>query len=406
MPTFKYRARMPDGRMQAGIIEADSQQAAQDALVERGLEVFLVELNTGGEASARRFELFLNPVKPKDLVVATRTLSVMVSASVPLTDAVRNIAKQTENPQLRVILGDVASEIEGGAKLSDALERHPKVFSGFFINMVRSGETTGQLAEVLEYLADQQEKDYDLNGKIKGAMIYPAFIMSTMGVVGFVMMAFVVPKLTAVLSEAGVALPLSTRMLIAVSGFMQTYWYLVVLATVGAVVGFRAWTATSGGRYAWDGIKMRIPIFGGLFRNMYVVRFARSLSTLTKGGVDLVNALEVVSGVIGNAVWKQVVFETIREVNDGNSIVTAFQRHSFVPTMMVQMLQVGEGTGRTSDILARLSGFYSREIDNVVDNLAKLIEPIVIVILGIGVGVLVSAIMLPLYQMSSGAGVG
>lgn len=402
MLTFKYRARMPDGRMQAGVIEAENQQHAIEALVERGLEVFAVEPYAGAEASMKRFEMLLNRVKPKDLVVATRTLSVMVSASVPLTDAVRNIGKQTENPQLRSILSDLATEIEGGARLSDALERHSKVFSGFFINMVRSGETTGQLAEVLEYLADQQEKDYDLSAKIKGAMIYPLFIIGTMVAVGFVMMTFVVPKLTAVLTEANVELPLSTRMLIATSNFFQDFWYLVILMIIGAAIGFKAWISTLNGRVMWDGIKMKIPIFGSLFRQMYVVRFARSLSTLTKGGVDLVNALEVVSGVIGNEVWKRVVYETIREVNDGNSIVTAFQRYPFVPTMMVQMLSVGESTGRTHDILARLSTFYSREIDNIVANMTKLIEPIVLVILGLGVGVLVSAILLPLYQLSSG----
>lgn len=404
MATFKYRARMPDGRMQAGVIEAEHQQQAIDALVERGLEVYVVEPYAGAEASMKQFELFLNRVKPKDLVVATRTMSVMVSASVPLTDAVRNIGKQTENPQLRSILSDVASEIEGGARLSDALERHRKVFSGFFINMVRSGETTGQLADVLEYLADQQEKDYDLSAKIKGAMIYPLFIIGTMTAVGFIMMTFVVPKLTAVLAEANVELPLSTRMLIATSDFFQHYWYLVILMMIGAAIGFKAWISTANGRYTWDSIKMKIPIFGSLFRQMYVVRFARSLSTLSKGGVDLVNALEVVSGVIGNEVWKRVVYETIREVNDGNSIVTAFQRYPFIPTMMVQMLSVGESTGRTHDILARLSTFYSREIDNIVANMTKLIEPIVLVILGLGVGVLVSAILLPLYQLSSGAG--
>jgi len=392
--------------MQAGMIEANNQQSAMDALVERGLEVFLVEPYVGAELSVKRFELFLNPVKSKDLVVATRTLSVMVSASVPLTDAVRNIARQTVNPHLRAVLSDVASEIEGGSRLSDALERHSKIFSGFFINMVRSGETTGQLAEVLEYLADQQEKDFDLSSKIKGALIYPAFIISVMFIIGFIMMTFVVPKLTAVLTEAGVQLPLSTRILIATSGFFQSYWYLMILFSIGAIIGFRAWIATPGGKYAWDGFKMRVPIFGLLLRQVYVVRFARSLSTLTKGGVDLVNALEVVAGVIGNEVWKRVVYETIQEVNDGNSIVTAFQRYKFIPTMMTQMLAVGEGTGKTSEILGRLSMFYSREIDNIVDNMTKLIEPIVIVILGLGVGVLVSAIMLPLYQLSSGAGIG
>ncbi len=406
MPTFKYRARMSDGRMQAGTIESEDINTAQEALVERSLDVLLLEPYEGVEVAEQRLTLLLNRVKPKDLVIATRTLSVMISASVPVADAVRNIAHQTENPRLRSILSDVGGEVENGARFSDALERYPKVFSGFFINMVRSGETTGQLSEVLEYLADQQEKDFDLSAKIKGALIYPAFIISVMFVVGFVMMTFVVPKLTSILSQANVELPLSTRILIATSGFMATWWWLILIAMVGLGVGFRAWIGTPPGRYTWDSIKMKIPIFGLLFREMYVVRFSRSLETLVHGGMDLVSALEIVSGVVGNAVWKRAVLETIQEVNDGNSIVTAFKRHKFIPTMMLQMLEVGEGTGKTENILGRLSEFYSREIDNVVATLTKLIEPIVIVILGLGVGVLVSAIMLPLYQLSSGAGIG
>lgn len=403
MPTFRYRARLPDGRMQAGMIEAESIEAAQDALDERNLQTLLIEPYKGADVAIKGFNI-LNRVTPKELVVVARTLSVMVSASVPVTEAINNIARQTQNPKLRAILLDIAREVEGGARLSDALERHAKVFSGFFINMVRSGESSGQLDQVLEYLADQQEKDYDLAAKIKGAMIYPAFIISVMFVVGFIMMTFVVPKLVAVLTEANVALPLSTRILIALSGFFEHFWWLILLMLVGLVIGLRAAIATPGGRYVWDTLKLRLPIFGRLFQGVYVVRFSRSLATLVKGGVDVVSALEIVSGVMENDVWKKLTLETIREVNDGNSITTALERSKYVPTMMIQMLAVGESTGRTADILVRVSAFFSREIDNLVANLVSLIEPVVLILLGIGVGGLVSAILLPLYQLSSGTG--
>ncbi len=405
MPQYKYRARTSDARITAGLIEATNEEEAQLALAERNLQPLTLEPYKGIDVVQKRALGFLNRVTAKDLVVLSRTLSVMVSASVPIPEAVRDIAKQTQNPSLRSVMLDVANEIEGGARLSDGLERHPNVFSSFFINMVRSGETTGQLSEVLAYLADQQEKDYDLLAKIKGAMIYPAFIIGTMGAMGFVMMTFVVPKLVSVLKEANVPLPITTRMLIATSGFMQSYWWLIILMAIASTIGFRAWIATPSGRYAWDTVKIRVPGFGSLFQRVYVVRFARSLSTLVKGGVDVVSALEIVASVIGNEVWKRMVHEAIQEVNDGNSMVTAFQRHTFVPAMMNQMIAVGEGTGRTQEILLRVSDFYSREIDNQVSNLTKLIEPIVIIILGIGVGILVSAILLPLYQLSSGTGV-
>lgn len=404
MPAFKYRARMSDGRMQAGMIEADDERVAQEALEERNMQVLLIEPYQGVERAQRDILFFLNRVSPKDLVVVSRTLSVMVSASVPITEAVRNIARQTENPKLKSILSDIANEVEGGGRLSDALEKYPAVFSGFFVNMIRSGETSGQLSEVLEYLADQQEKDYDLASKIKGAMIYPAFIVTAMFIVGFVMMSFVVPKLVAVLQEANVELPITTRALIAVSSFFERFWWLVLIVLAAIGVALRMWVRTPGGRFVWDMLKLRVPIFGKLFQQVYVVRFSRSLATLVKGGVDMVGALEIVAGVMGNEVWKQLVYQTIREVNDGNALTTAFERNPYVPTMMVQMLAVGESTGRTQDILLRLSAFFSREIDNVVRNLVALIEPLILIILGLGVGVMVSAILLPLYNLSSGAG--
>ncbi|MBP9868994.1 type II secretion system F family protein [Patescibacteria group bacterium] len=402
MPSFKYRARLPDGRLNAGIIEAESEESANQALQERGMDILLLEPYKGFEAASKGLVTFLNRISAKDLVIVTRTLSVMVSASVPLTDSVRNIARQTVNPKLRKILTDVANEVEGGGQISDAFEKYPQVFSGFFVNMVRSGETTGQLAEVLEYLADQQEKDYDLSAKLKGAMIYPAFILSAMGIVGFVMMSFVVPKLVGVLEQAEVELPIATRILISVSSFFESYWWLVLILTALTAVGVKMGISTPSGRIIWDHIKLRIPVFGKLFQRVYVVRFSRSLATLMKGGVDLVGALEIVAGVMENAVWKQLVFETIREVNDGNSLTTAFERSKLVPTMMVQMLAIGEATGKTQEILLRLSSFFSREVDNVVANLVALIEPLILIILGVGVGGMVSAILLPLYSLSSG----
>jgi type II secretory pathway component PulF len=402
MPSFKYRARLPDGRLNAGIIEAESEESANQALQERGMDILLLEPYRGIEAASKGLVTFLNRISAKDLVIVTRTLSVMVSASVPLTDSVRNIARQTVNPKLRKILTDVANEVEGGGQISDAFEKYPQVFSGFFVNMVRSGETTGQLAEVLEYLADQQEKDYDLAAKLKGAMIYPAFILSAMGIVGFVMMSFVVPKLVGVLEQAEVELPIATRILISVSSFFESYWWLVLILTALTAVGVKMGISTPSGRIIWDHIKLRIPVFGKLFQRVYVVRFSRSLATLMKGGVDLVGALEIVAGVMENAVWKQLVFETIREVNDGNSLTTAFERSKLVPTMMVQMLAIGEATGKTQEILLRLSSFFSREVDNVVANLVALIEPLILIILGVGVGGMVSAILLPLYSLSSG----
>lgn len=401
MSSYKYRVRLEDGSVQSGLVEAPNREAAASTLRDRGYDILLLESSSAFSIGKGGSIDFLTRITKKELVVVTRTLSVMVSASVPFVDALQNIVRQTENPKLRKILAQVASDVESGGKLSDALEVYGKEFGDFFINMVRSGETTGQLASVLEYLADQMEKDYDLNAKVKGAMIYPSFILSGLLVVAFIMMSFVIPKLTAILEEADVALPLSTRILIAVAGFFEGYWWFVLILLVIGAVSFRAWIGTPGGRYVWDLFKMRIPVFGGLLQRIYVVRFARSLSTLSRGGVDMVSSLEIVAGVMGNAAWKHLVFVTIQELNEGNSIVTAMMREKYVPSMMVQMLGVGEETGRIQEVLERLSSFFSREIDNTVANLVSLIEPTVMILLGVGVGVMVSAILLPLYNLSS-----
>jgi len=405
MPSFKYRARTPDGKIQAGLIEAENEEQAQLAIEDRGMELLVLEVQKFAGIGSKNINLpFLNRITQKDIVVAVRSLAVMVSAAVPLPEAIRNIARQSSNPKMQKVLLSIASEVESGARLSDAFENQSDVFSQFFINMIRSGETSGQLADVLEYLADQQEKDFDLMSKFKGAMIYPAFIIGAMIIVGFVMMTFVVPKLVQVLQEAGAELPISTRILIFVSNVFVNYWWLIIGVVVAGVIGFKFWVKTPSGRYQFDWILMHIPIFGKLFQEIYVVRFTRSLATLIKGGVDLVEALQIVAHVVGNEVWKTMVFETIQEVNDGNSIVTAFQRYKVVPTMMTQMMSIGEGTGRTQDILNRVSDFYAREIDNMIGNLTKLIEPLVLIVLGLGVGVMVSAIMIPLYILSGSAG--
>ena len=401
MANFKYRGRTSDGRVAAGIVEADSREAAMQALTERSIEVLLLEEQKGAQAAGVGGIMALfNKPSAKDLVVASRTLSVMVSAAIPIPDSLRNISVLTKNIVLKAALIDMASEVEGGTRLSDALERYPKIFNGFFVNMVRSGETTGQLGDVLEYLADQTEKDYDLQSKLRGAMIYPAFVVSAMVIVGIVMMTFVIPNLTSVLIQSHVQLPWTTQLLIGTSNFMINYWYILVIVIFGSVFGFRWWVRTPLGRLRWDRIKLSLPVFGSFFQKVYVVRFSRSLATLLKGGMDVVGALEIVAGVVGNEAWRQVIYETIKEVNDGNPMATAFQRHSYIPAMMVQMLSVGEGTGKTAEILTRVSNFYSREVDETASNMTKVIEPLVLLVLGGGVGVLVSAILLPMYSLA------
>jgi type IV pilus assembly protein PilC len=257
------------------------------------------------------------------------------------------------------------------------------------------------LDEVLQYLADQLEKDYELNSKIKGALIYPAFIISAMAVLGVVMMIFVVPQLTQMLVQTGAALPFSTRALIAVSTTMQHFWWLLLLMVIGLVVTFRWWVTTAAGKAVIDRVLLRLPVFGRLLSYIYIVRFSRGLRTLLEGGVPLVDSLDVVSNVPGNVVYRDYILATKAAVSEGHSISTVFSREKKIPPMVGQMLATGEQTGQIIPMLDTISTFYGREVTNTVDNLVALMEPAIMVLLGIAVGIMVAAIILPMYQISA-----
>ena len=397
MPFFDYKAKDASGNNTEGVVEALTEPAALDVLAERHLLPFFLQERVERGAFEISLKIF-NRVKIKDLVIFSRQLAVMSSATMPIVQSLRVLVKQTENEALKIIVSDVADEVEGGVKLSAALAKFPDVFSDFYVNMVRSGETSGKLDETLNYLADEQEKNYDLMSKIRGAMMYPAFIIGGMLIVGVVMMVFVVPKLTAILKESGTALPLSTRMLIGTSDFLQNQWWLLLILIVIAVIGGRLFIKSTAGRFLWHRLQIKMPIFGPLFQKIYLTRFTRSLATLLVGGVPLIRSLEIVAGVVGNAVYQDLIERTIREVEEGNSIATVFLQSSAVPVMVSQMLTVGEKTGRMEEILNRLTGFYMREVENMVSNLVTLIEPLIMVMLGLAVGVMVAAIILPIYQ--------
>lgn len=395
---FEYKAKDKDNRLVKGMVEAESETAASEVLREKGLIIIALTERKGGWTAGLQF---LNRVKAKDLVIFSRQLSVLIASTVPIVQALRVLVKQTENVVLQSIISEIADEVEGGVKLSSALGKHPKIFSNFFINMIKSGETSGRLDEVLNYLADQQEKDYDLMSKVRGAMIYPVFILSGLLVVGIVMMVFVVPKLTEMLRESGAELPLTTRLLIGTSDFMVDYWWALIImvgAFIGAVILYKK---TPVGKKQWDYLKLKIPIFGSLFQKIYLVRITRSLSTLLKGGITVSSSLNVVAEVVGNVIYKDLVLKTVKEVEDGNSITVLFSQSRVVPQMMSQMLSIGEQTGKLDQILEKLAAFYSREIDNLVRNLVTLIEPMIMILMGVAVGMMVSAIILPMYKLAS-----
>ena len=398
MPIFKYKAFDREKKLQEGLVEAADKEYVGEILKDKGFSVVAISLVSGGKTGGLNF---LNRVGAKDIVVFSRQFSVLISANVAMVQALKILVDQTNNLTLKMIVSEVADAVDAGSTLSEALSKQPKVFSNFYISVVKSGETSGKLDEVLNYLADEMEKDYDMMSKIRGAMIYPAFVLCSLGVVGVVMMVFVVPKLTAILTESGAELPLTTKILIGTSSFMTNYWWLLLIIIAALIFAFRLYVNKPKGRRQLDYLKLKLPIFGHLFQLIYLVRFTRSMNTLIVGGVTIDNSLKVAAEVVGNKIYQELIEETIKEVEDGNSISSVFQNSKTIPKMVSQMLSVGEKTGKMDIILDRISNFYGREVSNMVANLMTLMEPLIMVIMGVAVGIMVAAIILPMYNLAS-----
>ncbi len=399
MPVFKYKAMDGDKKIVSGLAEAASEDLAVDSLQEKGLSI--ISLKEKSKVASIDIDFILSRIKPKDIVIFSRQFSVMTSANVTVAQALKILIDQTENPKLKMVISEIAYEVDGGSRLSDALAKRPKVFSNFYISVVRSGETSGRLDEILNYLADEMEKDYDMMSKIKGAMIYPAFVLTGLSGVGAVMMIFVVPKLTNMLEENGTELPMPTKILMAVSGFLVHSWWLLLIIIFGLFFSIRFYINTKNGRRVFDTIKLHLPIFGRLFQRISLVRFTRSLNTLIVGGVSITEGLKITAEVVDNEIYRDLILKTVKEVEDGNSISSMFINSKDVPKMVSQMMSIGEKTGKLDIVLDRISRFYTREVENIIANLMTLMEPIIMVIMGVAVGVMVAAIILPMYNMAS-----
>lgn len=398
---FTYIARTQQGKLQSGEVETATEQEAIEVLQNNNLVV--VDLQRTGRLPVvfKNISIF-GGVKKKDVVIFSRQLATMFSAKVPIIQALTALAKQTNNNTFREVIFRIAQDIEGGAMLSRALEKFPKAFSQFYINMVRSGEAAGSLENSLNYLADHLEKEHYLMKKVQSAMYYPAFILVGFAGVVVVLLVMVVPQLTAILEETGQKLPWTTRFIISLSNFIK-HWGIVVFIVfvILAGVAFRL-TRKGSGRETLDRLKLKIPLVGKLFGKIYLARFAQNLSTLIKGGLTIIRSFKVVADTIGNAIYRDIVLEAMEEVRVGGNISTIFAKHKEVPPLVVQMISTGEKTGQLDKILQNVGVFYEKEVDATVEGLSQLIEPILIIVLGVGVGVLVASILIPIYNIVGG----
>ena len=399
MAIFKYKAETPAGKIKTGNIVGLSDNDVTLKLRKKDLNV--ISLRDATNTLEVKILKIINPISTKDLVIFSRQFSVMISASVPVVESLMILIDQTNSISLRDMISDIAFEVDSGAFLSDAFSKRPKIFSDFFVNIVRSGESSGKLDEVLEYLADEMEKSYDMVAKIRGAMIYPIFITSGLIGVGVVLMVYVIPNLTAILQETGAELPISTRIVIGASEFLTKYLVMIIVFLIAFIIAMKYYLKTYTGKKQLDILKLKMPVFGKLFKYIYLMRFTRSLSTLLKGGVTITKSLEITADVVGNIIYRELILDTLEAINDGNPIAQVLEASSYVPKMVPQMISVGEKTGKIDSVLDRITTFYSRETNNMLDNLSKLMEPAIMVLMGVGVGIMVAAVLLPMYNLAS-----
>lgn len=396
---FSYQARDKTGEYKKGFVVAANQSKAEQLLADNGF--IIIALAEQKQNVLDRFNFWSHRISYKDLVLFSRQLSTLVSARVPILQALRILETQVTSKGLIQVIKDLIVSVESGESLSLALSRHPEVFGNIYVSLVKSGEASGRVGEALNYLADQLEKDYDLRSRVRSALTYPAFVLSALVVVGILMFKFVLPKLVSVLKEQNAQLPFVSVILIRFTDFFQSYWWIILLLLAGAVIGSRMYVQTVAGRYMWDRYKMKIPIVGQVLQRVYMARFARNLATLVAGGIPIIQALKIIGDIINNVIYRDIMFAAAAQVTNGKSISDSLAGYKEFPPLVTQMVRVGEQTAELDTILTKLALFYEKEVDTKVATLSSLLEPIIMVILGIGVGILVAGVLLPIYNLAS-----
>jgi type IV pilus assembly protein PilC len=399
---FSYKARNKEGLVQSGEVVAPDQSRAEKLMAENGLVIISIEKVSG------QFWDNLNPfgksVSNKDLVLFSRQLATLISAQVPILQALRILQEQVDNSYLLAVLGGLISSVENGESLSSAMAKYPKIFGNVYVSLVKSGEVSGSLDRSLGYLADQLEKDYELLAKVKSAMTYPIFVLLALAVVGVLMFKFVLPKLTSVLKEQGGNLPPVSVALITFTDFFEKFWWIVLMGIGILVLSVKYYVSTNTGRYQLDELKIRFPIIGDIFKKIYLARFSRNLSTLVVGGIPIIKAIQIVAEIINNVIYRDILLDTVNKISAGRTISDGLSGHPEFPNIVTQMVKVGEQTARLDDILMKLANFYEKEVDTKISTLTTLLEPMIMIILGLGVGLLVAGILMPIYNLASTAG--
>lgn len=397
MATFSYTVRDRSGRVAKGKLEGDSKEAVQAKLMQMGY--IILELDSPMDLSKLSSITFGTGVPVKDVAIFSRQFSTMINAGLSLTKCLSILGSQTENTYLRDIISQLGKDVEAGQSLSDSLAKHPKVFPPIFVNMVRAGETGGVLDEVLNRVADHFEAELALKGKVKSAMTYPIAMGGLVVVILAAMMVFVVPTFEKMFADMGGTLPLPTQILVNISNVVASWMGLVILVGfIAAVFAFKWWSGGPG-KMIWDGAKLNMPVFGSMIRKIALARFTRTFGTLVAAGVPILSALDIVAETAGNEVVSQAVKKTRSAIREGETIAKPLSESKVFPSMLVQMIAVGEETGALDAMLNKVADFYDEEVSNAVEGLTSLIEPLMMATLGIIVGGMVVALYMPMFQV-------
>ena len=398
---FTYKAIDQANVQREGTVEAPSVDAAITAVQRRGYTLVSIdELSSSGGLLDFEFNLF-SGVSNKDVVILSRQISTLFQAQVSPLRIFSLLSAEIENKNLQIVMNQIVEDLQGGSSISRALAAHPEVFSSFYVNLVRSGEESGSLEKSFDYLADYLDRQYEIQGKAKNALIYPAFVIGIFFIVMGIMLTQVIPSITKILIDSGQELPIYTRIVIGLSDFLVAYAGFIVILLGAGTFGVWKFIQTDVGRRTLDEFILAVPYLGDLQQKLLLTRICDNMSTMLSSGISIVQALEVTADVVDNTVFEEILQESLTEVRGGRSFADSLSEHKQIPGVLTQMAKVGEETGSLGNILGTLSHFYRREVNNAVDTMIGLIEPIMIVMLGLGVGVLLASVLMPIYNLTS-----
>jgi type IV pilus assembly protein PilC len=398
---FKYKSIDAEGANKEGEIDAPSRDLAISGLQRRGLVV--VSIVEEGKSKSIFKMSFLEKVKTKDVVILSRQIATLFEAEVSALKAFTMLSANSENKLLSSKLGEVCNDLQAGVSISGALAKHPDVFSDFYVNMVKVGEETGKLNQTFAHLAEYLDRQYALTSKTRNALIYPAFVIVTFFVVMSLMFTVVIPKLSAIILDSGQEVPFYTKVVIAASNFFVSYGFFLIIFLILLALWLWRMASTEEGKKFLDRFKLSTPAVGNLYKKLYLSRISDNMDTMLTSGVPIVRAIDITGEVVGSRIYKEILKDAADGVKSGVALSAALEKHSAeIPGIMVQMIKVGEETGSMGNILKTLTSFYKREVDDAIDTLVGLIEPVMIVALGLGVGVLLVSVLMPIYNLAGG----